>query len=266
MPLTSRSRQQQPPDRPSTPCYSTARDVPNSPALQATHASDEWCDVHWSFYLWCCLSCMVAGLVDGASLAGVYHEATSHLSGISTKLALRLHAAPPDLTASLASNLGLSTPYWGYIMLVCTFGLGSLVSGLILVDCDAQGEQRPHIMNVTLGSALHPKHRVLIAVSAILLSLSSLVIYCFESHVCFFGDCSSPNAIFAQILFSMMLTGCACGVLNGLTSSCKVIVFRASHMTGTITDAFLLLGHSIRARVLHRPQRTRLMVCEHLRV
>jgi hypothetical protein len=260
MPVTSRSKQHDPPQRPLTACYSIIHEPSSPPTPHVVHAEDEWSDVDWSFYLWCGLSCLVAGLVDGASLAGVYREATSHMSGMSTKLALRLHAGPPDMTTALASNLGVSLSYWGYIMLVCAFSLGSLVSGLVLTDCDAQGEHQAHVTNVTLGSALDPKHRLLIAATAILLTLSSIIMHCLDGHVCFFDSCSSPYAIFNQTLLSMMLTSCACGVLNGLTSSCKVIVFRASHMTGTLTDACLLIGHAIRAGSLPRQKLTRILV------
>ena len=257
MPLTSRSKQQQPA---AAARYSITPDLPDSPSPRAPPSVDEFSDVEWTFYLWCGLSCLVAGLVDGASLAGVYQEATSHLSGVSTKLALRLHIAPPHLSTALASNLGVSMPYWGYFTLVCTFGLGSLICGFVLVDRGAHDEQRPYIMNVALGPALHPKHRILIATSALLLSFSSLVIRCLESGVCFFGPCSSPDATFAQMLLSMMLASCTCGMLNGLTSSSKVFIFRASHMTGTVTDVFLLVGYSIRTGALPRPQLTRLVV------
>ena len=95
MPLTSRSKLQQP-----TAISRYSPDPPvSSDAPTPTAHLDETADIDWTFYVFCGMSCLVAGLVDGASLAGVYHEATSHLSGISTKLALRLrsprHLRPP---------------------------------------------------------------------------------------------------------------------------------------------------------------------------
>jgi len=263
--LTSRSKQQQPTS--AARFVSVPPDPPGSPDPPAAPpaAADELLDAEWTFWLWCGLSCLVAGLVDGASLAGVYHEATSHLSGISTKLALRLFDPPPPLTAALsplASNLGMSLPFWGYILLVNTFGLGSLVCGFVLVDWGVQGQPRPHNMNVKLGRDMHAKHTGLIAACTALLSLSSLVIRFLDNRVCFFGDCSSPDAVQAQVVLSMTLASCCCGMLNGIASSSAAIIFRASHMTGTLTDVFLMVGFCVRTRALPRLQLGRLLVSE----
>ena len=256
MPLTSRSKLQQP-----TAIARYSPDPPvSSDAPSPTAHLDETADIDWTFYVFCGMSCLVAGLVDGASLAGVYHEATSHLSGISTKLALRLRSPPPPPTPTHASNRGVLLPFWAYVILVCTFGLGSLLCGFVLVECGIEGQPRPLQKNVALGRGMHASHRGLIFACTILLSLSSLVIHCLDSHVCLFADCESPDAVFAQTLLSMTFASAACGVLNGLTSSSKMMIFRASHMTGTVTDAFLLVGYCMRVQTLPRLHLSRLLV------
>lgn len=266
MPLTSRNKPQQPM---TGALYSSTVSVmsatPSSPGNAADHrvfdSNDEWSDVKWSFIMWCLLSATIAGLVDGASLSGVYHEATSHLSGVSTKMALKLQAPPLTLTTALASNLGYSLSFWDYLFIVCSFGLGSLICGFVLVDCNVQGLPGPLLLNVELGSALNFQHRVVIAMSALSLSLSSLIVYCMdEHHICFFGSCHSPHAIFAQMFVSMSFASFACGLLNGLTSCSKTMIFRASHMTGTITDAFLLIGYFIRTGLFPRSHAIRFCV------
>jgi hypothetical protein len=151
-------------------------------------------------------------------------------------------------------------PFWAYIILVCTFGLGSLLCGFVLVECGIEGQPRPLQKNVALGRGMHASHRGLIFACTILLSLSSLVIHCLDSRVCLFADCESPDAVFAQTLLSMTFASAACGVLNGLTSSSKMMIFRASHMTGTVTDAFLLVGYCMRVQTLPRPHLSRLLV------
>lgn len=262
MPLTSRNKPQQPT---TGARYSSTVSVisatPNSSGHAADHrvfhSHDEWSDAKWSFILWCLLSATLAGLVDGASLSGVYREATSHLSGVSTKMALRLQDPPLALTTALASNLGYSLSFWDYLIIVCSFGLGSLICGFVLVDFGVQGSPEPLLLNVNLGSALNFQHRVVIALSALSLLLSSLIVYCMEHHICFFGSCHSPHAIFAQMFLSMTFASCACGLLNGLTSCSKTMIFRASHMTGTITDAFLLVGYYIRTGLFPRPHAVR---------
>jgi hypothetical protein len=265
MPLTSRNKPQQPT---TGARYSSTVSVmsatPSSSENAADHrvfdSNDEWSDVKWSFIVWCLLSATIAGLVDGASLSGVYHEATSHLSGVSTKMALRLQAPPLTLTTALASNLGYSLSFWDYLIIVCSFGLGSLICGFVLVDCGVQGLPEPLLLNVKLGSALNFQHRVVITMTALSLLLSSLIVHCMDHHICFFGSCLSPHAIFAQMLLSMTFASCACGLLNGLTSCSKTMIFRASHMTGTITDAFLLIGYFIRTGLFPRSHAVRFCV------
>lgn len=253
MPLTSRTKQQPPRYSHETPA------AIETPAPVSDTAAEET-TVDWSFYAFCSLTCIVSGMVDGASLAGVYHEATSHLSGISTKMALRLHAPPPLPTTNHATNLGALLPFWSYFHLVCTFGLGTSISGFVLIDTDSLGQRRQLHVNKTLGAAMPAAHRALIATCVILLSMSSLVIACINTHVCIFTNCSAPGTIYAHTLLSMTLASCACGLLNGLVSSSKTMVFRVSHMTGTVTDAFLLLGFCVRTMSLSRVQLHRIAV------
>jgi hypothetical protein len=265
MPLTSRSKQQQQQQQQQQPAtvarYSSISEVPSDDAPPPAQCEDVP-DTDWMFYAFCCMSCLVAGMVDGASLAGVYLEATSHLSGISTKMALRMNIPPPFPTAARARNLGVLLPFWAYFLLVCTFGLGSLVCGFVLVENGVHGQPLPRHINVTLGRGMQASHRALIAACTALLSLSSLVIHCIDTHRCFFAECSSPGAIFAQTLLSMTLASAACGILNGITSCSNMLIFRSSHMTGTITDVFLLVGYCMRVQALPRLQLVRLLVSE----
>ena len=47
---------------------------------------------------------------------------------------------------------------------------------------------------------------------------------------------------YSKFMYSMCLVCCASGMHNSITTASKTIIVRSTHVTGTITDIFMVLG------------------------
>ena len=47
---------------------------------------------------------------------------------------------------------------------------------------------------------------------------------------------------YSKFMYSMCLVCCASGMHNSVTTASKTIIVRSTHVTGTITDIFMVLG------------------------
>jgi hypothetical protein len=102
---------------------------------------------HWSFLLWTFYMSVIGGLINGVSLSGIFFEATTHMSGDSSKLVIRwMHPPKED------DVLGQSISGWWYVMpfpsvcfcnilrrylaFIMSFSLGSFICGAVLCERD----------------------------------------------------------------------------------------------------------------------------------
>jgi hypothetical protein len=59
---------------------------------------------HWSFLLWTFYMSVIGGLINGVSLSGIFFEATTHMTGDSSKLVIRwMH--PPTKDDTLGQSI-----------------------------------------------------------------------------------------------------------------------------------------------------------------
>jgi hypothetical protein len=86
---------------------------------------------HWSFLLWTFYMSVIGGLINGVSLSGIFFEATTHMTGDTSKLVIRwMHPPKED------DVLGQSISGWWYLAFILSFSLGSFICGAVLCERD----------------------------------------------------------------------------------------------------------------------------------
>ena len=101
------------------------------------------------------------------------------------------------------------------VNLLCVFGsffLGAVVSGIIIQDA-----------TLRLGR----RYGVALLVESALLAVAVVLLSCRSS-------------------FGIWCVACACGLQNAMVSTFSGAILRTTHLTGTVTDLGILVGHKIR--------------------
>jgi uncharacterized membrane protein YoaK (UPF0700 family) len=154
---------------------------------------------------------MVAGMVNVVGYLGFEHQAVTHLTGTTSLLG-----------AALAHGDGRAA--WHLILIVLSFVIGAVLSGVIIQDS-----------TLRLGR----RYGVALAIVAMLLAVS----------VPLFERQQIAGAAFAAM---------ACGLQNAMTATYSGALVRTTHLTGMFTDLGVFLGHRLRGA---RPEPRRLWLC-----
>lgn len=192
---------------------------------------------HWSFLLWTFYMSVIGGLINGVSLSGIFFEATTHMSGDSSKLIIRwMHPPKED------DVLGQSISGWWYLAFIMSFSLGSFICGAVLCERDMakkDGSRKILQMDSPYTCKFKTTHQIMFTWEMLCLVLAAIVTKYVDVQV--EGDVQHGDK-YSKFMYSMCLVCCASGMHNSITTASKTIIVRSTHVTGTITDIFMVLG------------------------
>lgn len=152
----------------------------------------------WAWYgAW--VLAFIAGMINVVGLLGFRHQAVTHLTGTTSMLG----AAIAGMDGGLALHLG---------GIICSFVLGTILSGFIIQDSTLQLGRR-------YGAAL---------------MLETLLL------------CAAVALLRRHNMFGDYFASCACGLQNAMVSTFSGAVIRTTHLSGMFTDLGIAIGHAIR--------------------
>jgi hypothetical protein len=191
---------------------------------------------HWSFLLWTFYMSVIGGLINGVSLSGIFFEATTHMTGDSSKLVIRwMHPPKAD------DVLGQSISGWWYLAFILSFSLGSFICGAVLCERDPakkDGSRKVLQLDSPYTCKFKTTHQIMFTWEMVCLVFAALVTKYVDVQE---GDVQHGDK-YSKFMFSMCLVCCAAGMHNSITTASKTIIVRSTHVTGTITDIFMVLG------------------------
>ena len=192
---------------------------------------------HWSFLLWTFYMSVIGGLINGVSLSGIFFEATTHMTGDSSKLVIRWMHPPTENDV-----LGQSISGWWYLAFIMSFSLGSFISGAVLCERDMvkkDGSRKVLQMDSPYTCKFKTTHQIMFTWEMACLILAAMVTKYVDVQV--EGDVQHGDK-YSKFMYAMCLVCCAAGMHNSITTASKTIIVRSTHVTGTITDIFMVLG------------------------
>jgi hypothetical protein len=192
---------------------------------------------HWSFLVWTFYMSVVGGLINGVSLSGIFFEATTHMTGDSSKLVIRwLHPPKQD------DVLGQSISGWWYLAFIMSFSMGSFIAGAVLCERDMvkkDGSRKVLQMDSPYTCKFKTTHQIMFTWEMLFLILAAVVTKYVDDDV---EGTVQQGDKYSKFMYSMCLVCCAAGMHNSVTTASKTIIVRSTHVTGTITDIFMVLG------------------------
>jgi hypothetical protein len=192
---------------------------------------------HWSFLAWTFYMSVVGGLINGVSLSGIFFEATTHMTGDSSKLVIRwMHPPKQD------DVLGQSISGWWYLAFIMSFSMGSFIAGAVLCERDMvkkDGSRKVLQMDSPHTCKFKTTHQIMFTWEMLFLILAAVVTKYVDDDA---EGTVQQGDKYSKFMYSMCLVCCAAGMHNSITTASKTIIVRSTHVTGTITDIFMVLG------------------------
>ena len=148
---------------------------------------------------------VIAGMVNVVGLIGFEHQAISHLTGISSFLGMEL----------VRGRLGSS---WHLVLIIISFFLGAVLSGLIVKD-----------EHLRLGH----RYSVALIVETLFLSFAALLLN-------------------MDLIVGQLFAAAACGLQNAMVSTYSGAVLRTTHVTGIFTDLGIMFGNLLCGKAIDR--------------
>lgn len=204
--------------------------------------------VHWSYLLWASFMSLVGGTINGISLSGVFDSPATHMTGFSSNMAIRWLRPPKGNDVRGPSITG-----WWYLLFMMCFVAGSFAVGAVLIERDrdennviiASKPPRQLTMDSPKIHRWKTTHQIVLTIEMGLLLLSMVIVSFVDEGVV---DSIDAHQQFNRFLMSLCLVCSASGIHNSMTTYCRTLPVRSTHVTGTLTDIGMILGFAMRTR------------------
>ena len=159
------------------------------------------------------------------------------MTGDSSKLVIRwMHPPKQD------DVLGQSISGWWYLAFIMSFSMGSFIAGAVLCERDMvkkDGSRKVLQMDSPYTCKFKTTHQIMFTWEMLFLILAAVVTKYVDDDA---EGTVQQGDKYSKFMYSMCLVCCAAGMHNSITTASKTIIVRSTHVTGTITDIFMVLG------------------------
>lgn len=201
---------------------------------------DEFVPLQWRAVAWMCYVCSVCGCINGMSLSALFLTPVTHFTGTTTRAAISVAGGDQRSGWLVKTGAGDGPAYFFLAML--GYGCGAFIAGVTLARKTGDASYTSIRMDYPSAREWRWQHQLLL--SACLLCAAAAHALSRDRIV------NSASGAQPPFVASISLTACLVAMLNCMfmLGGSQFIVLRASSVTGTITDLFVVLGSALRSR------------------
>ena len=211
--------------------------APPPPAKSAAaRVAGEYEPVRFLTLVWISYISLVCGCINAVSIS-IYTTFLTHLTGVTTRMSIGV------VDPGQAARIGFSSA--DILGIVISYGVAAFLTGLLLTNGTADGKWSYIKLDYPNVAGWKWQHQLLTSLCIVALAVAGAIVHGEAGNIPKYQARGAKSPAF---LTAIMLSTFAASILNGFLTLSQIMLLRASHLTGTMTDMFYGLGFAVRSR------------------